>query len=406
MKRSKASLLAWILFAIVTALALFDLVDALANRPAGDSLLSVLADSLVFALLIIEFALLAALIITHQPRNMIGWLMMGVPLASIMDFYSRGVLEQFPTPPAELTAPLFIAVLFNNITWLFLIFPLFFTMMLFPDGRPPSPRWRWILVAGLGLFAFLIIFISLSPSLSLIENEEWIMANPIGIQLDGTEFQGEAVVFAGLIILTLLCITAPFARYRRAAGVEREQIKWLLYACGFFAIAYLPNFFIRDETGSPLVESMGWLFNLAVMAIPAAIAIAILRYRLYDIDVIIRKTLVYGLLTGLLLLVYFGSVVLLQGLFEALTGQSSPIVIVISTLLIAALFTPLQRRVQRAIDRRFFRQKYDAQRVLAQFAETARDEVELEALTAELLRVTHETVQPESVSFWLREGRS
>jgi hypothetical protein len=148
------------------------------------------------------------------------------------------------------------------------------------------------------------------------------------------------------------------------------------------------------------------VFNLAVMAIPAAIAIAILRYRLYDIDVIIRKTLLYGALTGLLALVYFGSVVLLQGLFEALTGQSSPIVIVISTLLIAALFIPLRRRLQRAIDRRFFRQKYDAQQVLAQFAKTARDEVELEALTAELARVTRETVQPESLTIWLREPRS
>ncbi len=147
------------------------------------------------------------------------------------------------------------------------------------------------------------------------------------------------------------------------------------------------------------------LFVLALMAIPAAIAIAITRYRLYDIDVIIRKTLVYGVLTGLLALVYLGTVVLLQSVFEAISGQQSAISIVISTLIIAALFAPLRRRVQSGIDRRFFRQKYNAQRVLAEFAQTARDEVELEALTAELARVARETVQPESVSIWLRETK-
>ena len=408
LNRSKPSLLAWALFAIVTALALFDLANDLANHPAGDSLLSALADSLVLALLVIEFAFLAALIVSRQPRNVIGWLMMAVPLAFIMDYFSRSYLEQFPTPPAEATALLFIAVVFNNITWLFFIFPLLFTVLLFPDGRPPSPRWRWFLVFGLGLWSFLILFILALPSFSLVENEEWIIANPIAILPAGLELLvvAEALVFPSLIILTLLCVAAPFVRYRRVSGVQREQIKWLLYACGLFALTYLPNFFFTDETGAPLVNSLGWMFDLAVMTIPAAIAIAILRYRLYDIDVIIRKTLLYGALTGLLALVYFGSVVLLQGLFEAITGQSSPIIIVISTLLIAALFAPLRRRLQRAIDRRFFRQKYDAQRVLAQFAETARDEVELETLTAELLRVTHETVQPENVSIWLRERQS
>jgi asparagine N-glycosylation enzyme membrane subunit Stt3 len=160
---------------------------------------------------------------------------------------------------------------------------------------------------------------------------------------------------------------------------------------------------IVSESDLVLTDVLSVLFGIAIMAIPAAIAIAITRYRLWDIDVIIRKTLVYAVLTGLLVLVYLGTVILLQNVFEAFSGQQSAISIVISTLIIAALFSPLRQRVQTGIDRRFFRQKYDAQRVLAQFAQSARDEVELEALTAELERVVRDTVQPQSVSLWLRE---
>ena len=159
--------------------------------------------------------------------------------------------------------------------------------------------------------------------------------------------------------------------------------------------------FITNET---LITLLMVAQGLGFMVIGLGLAIAILRFRLFDINIIIRKTLVYTLLTALLALVYFGLVVLLQSTFDALSGQQSPIAIVISTLVIAALFAPLRQRVQNFIDRRFFRKKYDAQQVLAQFAQTARDETDMAQLTAELVLVVQETMQPEQVSLWLKEN--
>jgi hypothetical protein len=144
------------------------------------------------------------------------------------------------------------------------------------------------------------------------------------------------------------------------------------------------------------------IYQIAVVMIPISVGVAILRYRLFDIDIIIRKTVQYGVLTAVLGLVYYGSILLLQGLFTRVTGQESAVALVLSTLLIAALFNPLRQRVQAFIDRRFYRQKYDAQQVLAQFAQTARDEVDMEALQTELLRVVQETMQPQTITLWLK----
>jgi hypothetical protein len=200
-----------------------------------------------------------------------------------------------------------------------------------------------------------------------------------------------------IVLLFALVLGAQVYRYLRVSGpIERDQTKWFIFGL-VVAVAF------------PLVAGLfvalpAEVEVIAFMAIPLGISVGVLRYRLWDIDVIIRKTLVYTVLTALLALVYFGSVVLLQRLFGSLTGVAqSPLVIVVSTLAIAALFAPLRRRIQDWIDRRFFRKNYDAQKTLAAFALKARDETDLDALTVELARVVQEALQPEGVSVWLKE---
>jgi uncharacterized membrane protein YedE/YeeE len=192
-------------------------------------------------------------------------------------------------------------------------------------------------------------------------------------------------------------LVSQISQYRTGTRIIRQQIKWVIFVVVLWAGSILVIVL-------PLGVPLEWI-TLVSPLIPISIALAILRYRLYDIDLIIRRTAVYGLLTGLLVMVYFGSVTLMQSLLSTVSGQESPVLIVLSTLLIAAIFSPLRRRVQDFIDRRFYRQKYNAEVTLTGFAETARDEVDLEAITAELTSIIHETLQPVSVSLWLSSHR-
>ena len=192
-------------------------------------------------------------------------------------------------------------------------------------------------------------------------------------------------------------------RLRRAAGVERQQVKWFAYAAAIFAIAGVLNVSTLAIDVPLWVEWANLvIFPVAGTTIPIAIGIAILRYRLYDIDLLINRTLVYGLLTVTLVALYVGGIVVLQRLFVLLTGQRSTLAVVASTLLIAALFTPLRRRIQSFIDRRFYRRKYDARKTLEAFSAKLRDETDLDALSDDLVGVVRETMQPAHVSLWLR----
>jgi hypothetical protein len=265
--------------------------------------------------------------------------------------------------------------------------------LLFPDGRLPTQRWRfvpWIAAAGCALA---LPGQALSPDLG---TEFTGGTNPFaveGVPIDLLFGTGIALLLAAL----LAAIASLVVRFRRAGSVERQQIKWFAYAAG--CIGVLGPLAVAFWYESVLVQAT---FALAINGLPVAAGIAILRYRLYDIDVVLNRTLVYGTLTAMLAALYFGAVVLLQRLFVALTGEQSTLAIVASTLLIAALFNPLRRRIQGFIDRRFYRRKYDARKTLEAFSSQLRDETELEALSDDLMGVMRETMQPAHVSLWLR----
>ena len=221
----------------------------------------------------------------------------------------------------------------------------------------------------------------------------------------------------GILLLLPLCMVASalslVLRYRRSGGAEREQIKWITFAAsvvGFiYLIAMVSSLFFPwgwGGAGTPLW--LGLLQDAALVsftAVPIAVGFAVLKYRLYDIDILINRTLVYGSLTAALVALYFGGIVVLQGVFVALTGEKSTLAIVASTLLIAALFNPLRRRIQGFIDRRFYRRKYDAAKTLEAFSMKLRDETDLDALRDDLTSVVRETMQPAHVGLWLRPHR-
>jgi hypothetical protein len=393
--------LAWILCGLITALALVNLVLDIA-RWSADSIWIDIANKLVFILLPIVYALMAALIASRQPRNTIAWLLMTIAIAIVLIAPVDRYLQSFSGIPEPAPLVLF-CIWFQNWSWLLFIVPLLLVLLLFPTGQPPTPSLRWVPYFAVSLVACFALLAALSPALSPSYYPDWELPNPIGLIPETAEWLITPVL-AGLALLVVVCPTSLFYRYRRATAIEREQIKWLLYTSAVFVALYLPWIGTLDSALPIISNCVELLMFFTLYFFPAAIAIAILRYRLWDIDVIIRRTLVYGGLTATLALVYFSSVVLLQQLLGALIGQAdSPLAIVISTLGIAALFTPLRRRIQNDIDRRFFRRKYDAQKTLESFAARARDEVELEKLTAYLLAMVQETMQPESVGLWLKQ---
>ena len=348
----------------------------------------------------ITFAPVGALIAARRPANPVGWLMCLFGLAVSIDHFSAEyAIYALLAQPNSLPAGQALAwIVFLDTGYI--VGLLLFSLLLFPAGRLPSRRWRslaWLTVA------FVIVNVIVSAFSIGVDAGLGPIRNPHGIEGFSN---GYNVVLSISPVLYVAVASSLFVRLRRARGVERQQIKWFVYAAAITLIVIVLGYIIPSAIDTPLwFERAGWALNIAVTpAIPVSIAIAILRYRLYEIDTLINRTLVYGTLTATLAAVYLGGVAIIQNIFRALTSQQEQpqLAIVVSTLVIAALFMPLRRRIQGFIDRRFYRSKYDARKTLEAFSAKLREETDLEALGDDLTGVVRETMQPAHVSLWLR----
>jgi hypothetical protein len=404
MKNRIFSIFAWSLFTAITLMSLVSLFYGFTGKGYSTRDVLPLFGELFWGLLPVVFAFQACLIIGRQPGNAIGWLLLLPAVALANDGTLVSYFGSFATAPPDPSLPFLLVLWFYGWNWLLLIFPVFLIILLFPTGKPASRRWRW--VTNYVWIVFLVFFVLIAFGTDLApQNIDWSIPNPAGFVPDRLA-QAMFIYAVGLLSTTILSVSSIIFRYRSATTIEREQIKWLLYAVVIFAVIYLSM--IMLNLGTDTWDTTG-LFNLllplSLMTIPAAITVAMLRYRLWDIDLIIRKTLVYGLLTTALVLLYFGLVTLLQSLSASVFGLQSPVIIVLSTLVIAALFNPLRIRIQDQIDRRFYRKKYDAEVALARFAQAARNETDIQCLNEALLEVIQETVQPEEIRIWIKQSR-
>jgi hypothetical protein len=342
------------------------------------------------------FAVVGALLVAKRPDNTIGWIMgaaaLIVGVLPVSETYAAYVMTASGRPNALAV----FGVWANGWYWLLLLALVFIYLpLLFPEGRLLSRRWLPVAVLPAIGIAGVMVLGSLTETFSG-QTFDYRIQNPIGIEgLANVEDLRVFVVFGVIYAIGAVGGIASLAvRFRRSRGTERQQLKWFLFAAA-------PIVTIPVIEGLPEIVN-GLVFAWVLVGIPAAVGIAVLRYRLYDIDLVINRTLVYVALTAALALVYVGSVAGLQRLLSPVVGEGNQLAVVASTLLIAALFGPLRRRVQGFIDRRFYRRKYDAGRVVADFSERLRDETDLKALSDDLASVVGEALQPAHVSVWLR----
>ena len=343
------------------------------------------------------FAVVGALLVAKRPTNAIGWIMAMVALmVSIFfagDSYAAYTMVIRGQPDA---LAVFGAWIGGWYWYALLVLVLVYLPLLFPDGHMPSRRWLPVAVlTGVGTLGMIVLG-ALADTLHLNEAPGYRIDNPIGIE--GLGYVEDLPIFGALTGLLFFGIIGAAAsvvvRFLRSRGIERQQMKWFVYAV-------VPMLLIPTDGFLPGIISSVAL-SMVLIGLPTAIGIAVLRFRLYDIDILINRTLVYGSLTLTLVVLYFGGIVVLQRLFVLLTGQQSTLAVVASTLAIAALFNPLRRRIQSLVDRRFYRRKYDAAKTLGAFSAKLRDETDLEALRGYLTGVVTETMQPAHVSLWLR----
>jgi hypothetical protein len=412
----RATLLAWSLAALsalmfVASVALYFLTRSM-QFPGSWITVGTIGELLVLVPFL-AFPIVGALIASERPHHPIGWICLVAGLLWMLMILSESYGEYGLARPGSVPFPVTVHALLYAWLWVPTVGLMgIYLILLFPDGRLPSKRWRPLAWFSGALIMFESAAMFLSPGPLDLQGVQ----NPFG--LEGHPWVN-AVALVVLPLLALCMVASAVSlvlRYRRSGGEVRQQIKWIAFAGSFVGLLYFGTMSVgsalwllsRPETPADLGTRSLWgalLENVMVLSfagVPVAIGIAVLKYRLYDIDLIINRALVYGPLTATLILGYVGGVIGLQSSFRALTGQESTLAIVASTLAMAALFNPLRRRVQRFVDRRFYRSKYDARKTLDAFSTQLRDEMDLKALNSELVGVVRETMQPAHVSLWLR----
>jgi len=398
MSTRAASWLAWSLVTLSVVLVVGGIALAQMTRSTTPELPYDGPVDAVFTLAtLLTYSVVGAIIASRQPRNTIGWLFCSIGLIVGLDTLAWGYAEFWYSGSSGSKSVGETAAWFSSWSWtLLVVVPTTFLLLLFPDGRLPSPRWRPVAwCVGLGIVGFVVGYALDAGPLGDFPQ----LVNPYGVD---SPVVGIVTVASNAVVGVCMVASAisVIVRARHAGRVERQQIKWLAYggAVVVGTIFVSGGISVWSETLSIAAISLG------LLGLPVFTGVAIVRYRLYDIDLIINRTLVYGVLTGTLALVYFGGVATSQAIFRALTGQEQQpqLAVVVSTLVIAALFTPLRRRIQSFIDRRFYRSKYDARKTLETFSAKLRDETDLEALNNDLVSVVRETMQPAHVSLWLR----
>jgi len=390
MSHNRATLLAWGLAAFAVAL----LVGGFVTYTVAEAFELTTADLLTTAITL-SFALVGALIAQRQPGNAIGWIFLGVAVSTGLGGFAHG-FATYRLDGGEGGLVAETAATYAEVSWVpFVLVPPSFLLLLFPDGHLPSRRWRpvaWAAAAGIaGTLA--TSWMAPGPLADFPEVD-----NPYGVDspiLGPLTGLATVVLFVGVIGSAVSVVV----RFRRGRREQRQQIKWLAVAGSVAAIALIVNLSLYDALGEEVANG---LIMFGVLALPAAAGIGILRHRLYDIDIVINRSLVYGALTASLAATYLVSVLLLQMLLAPLTPSNS-LAVAVATLAVAALFHPARRRIQAVVDRRFYRGKYDAILTLERFGAQLRDEIDLDALGDELRAVVTETMQPAHVSFWLRE---
>ena len=346
---------------------------------------------------LLSYPLVGTLVAIRRPENPIGWLFVVLGLGFTAGYFSteyigRAQISGWPLPGAVLVGWVgnwsFVVDMGIAFAWI---------PLLFPTGHLPGPRWRivaWALVITMTLG---VASIALRPG-PLDATNLGDLANPFGAPgLTSVLAAIDAIYFPAIAILGLTCIGSLFVRFRVSSAVERQQIKWLMLATSSFIVAL----------GAALAAQGEALFLLALVAaagIPVSAGIAILRYRLWDIDRVVSRSIGWAVVTFLLLSVFAIAVVALQALLAPITSENT-LAVAASTLIAFALFQPLRRRVQQAVDRRFDRARYDGQRTVDAFAERLRNEVDLRSLEGEIARVVSDTVRPTSAAVWLRNVR-